>query len=649
MPENRNQNEQNVKQGIETGGQFAEKTGASVKSSLKKFAGLKARTPETSGFSPDGKGKQMLSLVSASSKPAAAALGIMALLVIVSMILTNIIHSDSFLRYGLAEKKPGSGIPTGEQAVFDAIVQDVTESPLGDDFQNAAEDGERSAEEYLTDGCEGKCEALDGAYATDLSEVKIHIWINSHERIYELNDYPEVTVGPDDSGESGTFTDYETWPGIHEVTEGVYELAEQEFMKKTAAYGLAVENAIESVESAENLGLDEASDETDLFHANEQNEAGEEFLRLLREYADFYLREAESWNLESAGNRKYTAYRLDETEETAYPGIEAVDENGEVFVQPDYDNPVVTHASRLIEEEREVTVYTGDVYVYIRTYPFGYKSDIVPQIAEDLSKASETWSYHFDSALTAKAIDQKIAMTYFIYTGGVIDMTYDSFDEETPGGYSHDNPGTPIGLPIGWEGSTGGIVDSNGVTIDFNSKYYTFSPAGNVCICDVKNNIAWPYGNCVSRSSTGGFNKLICSSYAAGRYWEINGHERSFLEVLPKNWNQLLYDGIAPGRGIFTNDSADMDRPILHSIIEMGHGRNGSHVGFIEGVIYNKEGICTSVTISESNVGPQPGNDFGWRCVTYTGSSGSECIAKWLSGVYADGQGYFRSMYGPED
>lgn len=157
---------------------------------------------------------------------------------------------------------------------------------------------------------------------------------------------------------------------------------------------------------------------------------------------------------------------------------------------------------------------------------------------------------------------------------------------------------------------SGGIIPTDIGDIDFGSKYYTFNVnpnLGNVCVCDPANSYAWPYNNCsTGHSVTGKFNKMICSSYAAGRYWEVNYHDDPF--PLPRNWDhQLTILHLPPGSGEFSRDA---NNPIEHSICSISMASGVKHDCFIEKV--NEDG---SVVISECNV--TSANEYGFRCNTY--------------------------------
>ncbi len=158
------------------------------------------------------------------------------------------------------------------------------------------------------------------------------------------------------------------------------------------------------------------------------------------------------------------------------------------------------------------------------------------------------------------------------------------------------------------EGNEGGILTAEGVTIDFNSKYYTYNAdgsLGNPNVCETNKSIsAYPQGSiCVTASSTGRFNKMICSSFACGRYWDVNYHDSSY--PLPTNWDHLITNcHTAPGNGKWTTNE---NTPIAQSIVTITSTSGVSHAAFIEGV--DADG---SVVISECNV--ISNNEYGFRC-----------------------------------
>ena len=94
---------------------------------------------------------------------------------------------------------------------------------------------------------------------------------------------------------------------------------------------------------------------------------------------------------------------------------------------------------------------------------------------------------------------------------------------------------------------------------------------------------------------------MICSSYAAGRFWDVNNHDGNF--PLPNNWNQLVaIDHVSPGPGTY---SRDPNSPIPQSIASIRFG-SVRHAVFIEGV-----GADGSVLISECNA--TTANSYGFR------------------------------------
>ena len=154
------------------------------------------------------------------------------------------------------------------------------------------------------------------------------------------------------------------------------------------------------------------------------------------------------------------------------------------------------------------------------------------------------------------------------------------------------------------EYTDGGVYTIDDITIDFGSKYYTFSSditTGNPCVCDENNTVAWPYNRCIVLSYFHEFNKMICTSYAAGRYWEINYPDDPF--PLPLNWDALItLRHRAPGNGTFNMDPSN---PIPRAIISIHHA-GGNHDAFIESVAADG-----SVIISECNASSD--RPYGFR------------------------------------
>ena len=178
-------------------------------------------------------------------------------------------------------------------------------------------------------------------------------------------------------------------------------------------------------------------------------------------------------------------------------------------------------------------------------------------------------------------------------------------------------------------GSTGGILEIGGVKVDFGSKYYTYNANGidgSPNVCDAANTTGWPYSDCAGLSYTGSWNKMICSSYASSRYWEVNYPDDPY--PLPSNWDQkLTIDHVAPGPGQY---STDPTKPIAKSIISITFG-GVMHDAFIEGV-----GEDGSVVISECNATTD--NQYGFRVRKF--SSLQEFLDSY--GAVLNG------MYGPE-
>lgn len=180
----------------------------------------------------------------------------------------------------------------------------------------------------------------------------------------------------------------------------------------------------------------------------------------------------------------------------------------------------------------------------------------------------------------------------------------------------------------------GGILTAEGVSIDFDSKYYTFSPdrnKGNLNVCDEANNIAWPFKKCLELSETGSWNKMICTSYAAGRYWEVNYPDDPY--PLNESWDAMMFRGEAPGNGKY---SQDIDNPIPQSIASYQYPNStpanpSGHVGFIEGV-----DVDGSVVISECNANSNE-KQYGFRVKKY------KSVREWMESY---GGTKFNGFYG---
>lgn len=178
----------------------------------------------------------------------------------------------------------------------------------------------------------------------------------------------------------------------------------------------------------------------------------------------------------------------------------------------------------------------------------------------------------------------------------------------------------------------GGILTAEGVSIDFDSKYYTYSDdinIGNPNVCAAeKVQSDWPYGDhCVKDSIFKKFNKMICSSYASGRYWEVNYPDEPY--PLPRNWDQkLTLDYVSPGNGKY---SRDIDSPIPQSIASFTYPDGSAHVGFVEGV-----DVDGSVVISECNANNAE-KQYGFRVKKY------KSVRQWMEGY---GGNQFNGYYG---
>lgn len=157
--------------------------------------------------------------------------------------------------------------------------------------------------------------------------------------------------------------------------------------------------------------------------------------------------------------------------------------------------------------------------------------------------------------------------------------------------------------------SGGTVISAVGdIKIDFDSKYYVFSSDrvnGSPCVCDAYNNVAWPYNNCSSLSHTGGWNKMICSSYASSRYWEVNYPDEEF--PLNNSWDNDLH---------YTSKyKADPNHPVAGSIVGIVWS-GARHDAFIESVFPDG-----SVIISECNVNNRSDDpvmrEYGFRAGLY--------------------------------
>lgn len=272
-------------------------------------------------------------------------------------------------------------------------------------------------------------------------------------------------------------------------------------------------------------------------------------------------------------------------------GLAYIEENGVKW----YCNAFATYYTNKIGDKFKVTLESGEV---------------IHVITCDIKADNHTHAGNNDSSPACLSADGSMMEFY----GHVTKQTIPMLKEKGFGSINND-----IDDEHKWKGSVvkieklgsggacdaGGILEVEGVEIDFNSKYYTFNANGidgNPCVCSPDNTVAWPYNNCNPPTSvTGSFNKMICSSYAAGRYWQVNYPDSNF--PLPKNWdNMLTILHKAPANGAY---STDVNHPIPRSIISITFG-NIMHDAFIEGV-----GDDGSVVISECNASRD--NQYGFR------------------------------------
>lgn len=164
-------------------------------------------------------------------------------------------------------------------------------------------------------------------------------------------------------------------------------------------------------------------------------------------------------------------------------------------------------------------------------------------------------------------------------------------------------------------GNTGGILNESGVQIDFSKKYYRYNANGidgSPNVCDANNITGWPFSHCYPPTSyTGGFNRMICSSYASSRMWEVRNPNGAY--PLPADWDrQLSVEKKHPcwedGTRVKGDYSTDANNPLSQAIASISYNDGQTmHVVFIEGV--SSDG---SVVISEANATKD--NAYGWRC-----------------------------------
>ena len=157
-------------------------------------------------------------------------------------------------------------------------------------------------------------------------------------------------------------------------------------------------------------------------------------------------------------------------------------------------------------------------------------------------------------------------------------------------------------IPFSSRGMNAGFTDMESFNLEAfldnidNSKYYSFASDGvngSYNVCAVDNNKGWPYSDCAGLSTSRSWNKMICSSYASSRYWEVNYPDENY--PLPSNWdNQLTFGSYS------TVDTSkivtDVDTPIPQALMGISLAGGGLHALFIESV-----GEDGSVIVSECN------------------------------------------------
>lgn len=164
------------------------------------------------------------------------------------------------------------------------------------------------------------------------------------------------------------------------------------------------------------------------------------------------------------------------------------------------------------------------------------------------------------------------------------------------------------------QSSENGILSVEEVKVDFNSKYYTFDATGingSLNVCDKNNHVGYPYSGCLTHSYTGSWNKMICSSYASSRFWEINYPDETY--PLPANWDQKVsIDHVNPNPEKF-DYSTKIEDVKPKSILTIKYGKNKTvlHAVFVEGIA--NDGSCV---ISEANATKD--NQYGFRVRKFT-------------------------------
>lgn len=179
--------------------------------------------------------------------------------------------------------------------------------------------------------------------------------------------------------------------------------------------------------------------------------------------------------------------------------------------------------------------------------------------------------------------------------------------------------------------SENGITDPSEVEIDFDSYYYTYDEDGingSPNVCRVENGVdlsgsggGWPNnadaGHCTSKAiGRTKPNKMICTSYASSRFWEVNYPEEDY--PLDKGWNNNLHNNHVSGKPDVYEVSTDIEDVKPYSIFSISYPNSTlSHVLFVEGI--DDDG---SVVVSDANC---RNTEYGWHCEKY--DSIEECIS----------------------
>ena len=129
------------------------------------------------------------------------------------------------------------------------------------------------------------------------------------------------------------------------------------------------------------------------------------------------------------------------------------------------------------------------------------------------------------------------------------------------------------------------------------AKYYQFDREGvngSKNVCHIDNNIAWPYSDCIGLSGSKSWNKMICSSYASSRFWEVNYSDEDY--PLPTNWDaQMTLNGVSEVGGFRVERDKNNIEP--GSILTLGnHSAGWLHAVFLESILDNGH-----IIVSEGN------------------------------------------------